>query len=181
MGLTIDQMNLGPLARQGAHALLAEFGPDVIRFTRGYADLRGQARAMAGNVARNKEWIKQTYTRTDRPSYAVACALQEEVYRRVDVQDRAEIERYLYQAMQTIPNADAISFHCRVDAQGQPASDAFDMIPVEDDQGIVTTDGYRVLAMIRRLPGLDAFLRREGGLRIWHAQFMAKTPISKEV
>lgn len=181
MGLTIDQMNLGPLARQGAHALLAEFGPDVIRFTRGYADLKGQARAMAGNVARNKEWIKQTYTRTDRPSYVIACALQEEVYRRAEVKDRAEIEQYLYAALQSIPNAEAISFHCLVDVQGQPASEAFDLLPIEDAHGMPTAEGYRVIASIRRLPGLDAFLHREGGLRIWHAQFMAKTPISKEV
>ena len=166
-------LGLGPLAAQALLVLTSEFGPDVIRVTRGYSDLRGQARAMAGNVVRNKEWIKQTYTRQDRPSYAVACRLQEAVYLHAEVQDRGDIEQYLYEALLAIPNGHDISFHTMT-LHGQPAAEAFDMHPLEDSQGIVTPLGARVVARIIRLPDLDAFLRREGGLRIWHLQFLRK-------
>ena len=68
----IDGLGLGPMAALGAQLLVGEFGYEIIRFTRGYSDLQGQARAMASNVARNKEWIKETYNRPSRPSYLVA-------------------------------------------------------------------------------------------------------------
>lgn len=179
--MTIEALGLGPLATVAARTLLEAFGPEVIQFTRGYADLRGQARAMAGNVVRNKEWIKQTYTRKDRPSYAVACRLQEAVYLHADLSDRGAIEQVLFDALLKIPNAEQISFHCLRDAQGQPAAEAFDLRPIEDSQGMPTADGYRVIATIRRLPGLDAFLPREGGLRIWHAQFRQQPTGAVEV
>lgn len=173
MSLTIEQMGLGPLAQAAARELLATFGHDVIRFTRGYSDLRGQARAMAGNVARNIDWIKQTYTRTDRPSYAVACRLQDAVYLHANSHDPREIERVLYEALCAIPNGHEISFHT-ITHDGHPAAAAFDLQPLEDAQGVATAEGERVLAYIRQREDawkVDAFLTREGGLRIWHVQF----------
>lgn len=170
MTMQIDAMGLGPDAKAAALALLAEFGPDVIQFTRGYSDLRGQARAMAGNVARNKEWIKQTYTRKERPSYAVACLLQEAVYRHAEVDDRGDIERYLYDALCAMPNGHEISFHT-ITRNGLPAAEAFDIKPLEDASGMATTIGIQVKKRIRSLKSLDAFLTREGGLSIWHVQF----------
>lgn len=178
--LTIDTMGLGPLAKAAALDLLTEFGADAIRFTRGYSDLKGQARAMAGNVVRNKEWIKQTYNRKDRPSYAVACQLQEIVYRNVGIQDRGKIEQYLYDALLSIPNADKISFHCMTE-KGEPAAEAFDLAHLEFDDGTLTPLGFKVVERIRHLHHLDAFLRREGGLRVWHLQFLKKAIPTVEV
>lgn len=175
--MTIDQLQLGIHAKAAALTLRREFG-DLIAFRRGYRDLDGQAWDMSGNVVRNKEWIKQTYTRTDRPSYVVACALQEVVYRNAGLNDRMEIYEYLRTALKAIPNAEAISFHITTFG-GRPASSAFDLTPLEDDRGDLTADGAAVVARIKTLPNLDAFLRREGGLRIWHLQFM--TPFSASV
>ena len=172
--MTIEEMRLGQDAHAAATALLQEFGPDVIQFTRGYSDLKGQARAMAGNVYRNREWIKQTYTRKDRPSYAVACRLQEAVYLHAELRDRGDIERYLYDALCAIPNGHEISFHT-ITRNGLPAAEAFDLIPLEDSDGALTVLGQKVKAKILRLRNLDAFLTREGGLRIWHVQFMRAT------
>ena len=173
--MTLNDLGLGPLAQVAAAQLLAEFGSDVIRFTRGWSDLRGQARAMAGNVIRNKEWIRQTYTREDRPSYAIARQLQDEVYKRAECNAPSAVAAYLYEALRRIPNADKISFHTITGPDGQPAAEAFDLVPLEDGQGIVTAVGQQVCTFIRahRLAWhLDAFLRREGGLRIWHCQFL---------
>lgn len=177
MTLTIDQLGLGPYAKAAALGLLTTFGPEVIRFTRGYSDLRGQARAMAGNVVRNKEWIKQTYNRTDRPSYAVACRLQDAVYLHADLQDRGQIEQVLYEALLAIPNGHEISFHTQT-LNGQPAAEAFDLQPLEDGHGVATADGKRVLAYIQQRKEdwhVDAFLMREGGLRVWHLQFRLRS------
>lgn len=125
---------------------------------------------MAGNVVRNREWIKQTYTRQDRPSYAVACRLQETVYLHAEIRDQGDIEAYLYDALLTIPNGHEISFHT-ITNNGTPAAEAFDMQPLEDARGTLTAIGIQVKDRIHRLPHLDAFLMREGGLRIWHLQF----------
>lgn len=173
MGLSLEHMGLGPLAQTGATMLVNRFGPEVIHFRRGYRDLRGQARDMAPNVRRNKEWIKQTYTRTDRPSYAVACALQEAVYRHIDINDVRAIEEYLYQVLVSRADGGEISFHT-IRKNGVPAAEAFDLDPLEEG-GELTRVGRDVVAAIRRLPGLDAFKRREGGLVIWHAQFKAQS------
>lgn len=177
--LTIEHMGLGPMAKRAALELLDEFGPEVIQFTRGYSDLRGQARAMAGNVYRNKEWIKQTYTRKDRPSYAVACRLQEAVYLNADVNDRDGIEHYLYKALLAIENGHEISFHT-ITNDGAPAAEAFDMVPLELPDGTVTAIGFKVKERIWRLSDLDAFLTREGGLRIWHVQFRQQQRVTTE-
>lgn len=170
--MQLEDLGLGPLARAAALELLTEFGPDVIMFSRGYSDLRAQARAMAGNVLRNKEWIKQTYTRKERPSYAIACLLQDVVYRNSEINDRMAITDYLHAALLAIPNGHEISFHCRTTVDGEPAAEAFDLVPLEDDLGIATAMGFKVKDKIRRgLPDLDTFLTREGGLPIWHVQF----------
>lgn len=177
MALTIDQLGLGPYAKAAALDLLTTFGPEVIRFTSGYRDLRSQARALAGNVVRNNDWIKQTYTRTDRPSYAVACRLHDAVYLHADLQDRGQIEQVLYEALLMIPNGHEISFHTRT-LNGQPAAEAFDMQPLEDGRGVATEEGARVLAYIQQRKeawSVDAFLTREGGLRIWHLQFRLRS------
>lgn len=176
--MTIDQLGLGPYAKDAALTLRREFG-EVIHFRRGYRDLDGQAWDMSGNVVRNKEWIRQTYTRKDRPSYAVACALQEVVYQNAGLKDRMEVYAYLREALQTIPNAEAISFHIKT-FMGRPAAEAFDMDPLEHPDGRLTDVGQAVNARIRTLPALDAFLKREGGLRVWHLQFMPKT-VTKEI
>ncbi|MDO8357330.1 MAG: hypothetical protein Q7U76_13145 [Nitrospirota bacterium] len=174
MTLEIADMGLGPLAEHGAMLLRSELGPEVIKFRRGYRDLKTQAHDMAGNIVRNKEWIKQTYTRQDRPSYAVACRLQDVVYQHSEVTESAEIERYLYEAMLQMPDAHEISFHIKT-RNGKPAAEAFDLTPLEDSRGTLTATGIHVKNRILKLPYLDAFLLREGGLRIWHLQFLLKS------
>lgn len=168
--MKISDMQLGPMAKLGAETLLDEFGSDVIKFLRGYRDLRMQASDMAGNIRRNKEWLIQTYTRRDRPSSMIARKLQEVVYKNIEIDDREQITDYLHTALLAIPNAYELSFHCNT-LLGQPASEAFDIGHLEDSTGIVTPVGFKVITRIRLLLNLETFLRREGGLRIWHLQF----------
>lgn len=177
MSMTIDQMQLGPLAKAAARDLLTTFGPEIIRFTSGYRDLHSQARAMAGNVVRNKEWIKQTYTRTERPSHAVACQLQDAVYLHADLHDRNQVEQVLHDALVAMPNGHEISFHTQT-LNGLPAAEAFDFHPLEDANGKPTEEGKRVITYIqsrRKAWQVDAFLTEEGGLHIWHLQFRMKS------
>ena len=63
----IASLKLSSKARKAAEALL-EKHPEV-EFTSGLRDLKGQADAMASNVVKNRNWIKQTYA-TSRASKA---------------------------------------------------------------------------------------------------------------
>lgn len=178
MAYTIDQLQLGPLAHRAAQDLITQFGPSTIWFTRGYSNLTGQALAMAGNVARNKEWIKQTYTHRDRPSFAVACALQEAVYRHIEVESKGKIAEYLLACLESLPNGGDISFHTKL-LDGKPAAEAFDLLPLEDRNGVRSPIGDQVVQFIdehKEKWQLDQFLQREGGLRVWHCQFLAREP-----
>lgn len=166
-------MGLGPLASLGARLLVNEFGYEVIEFTRGYSTLRGQARAMAKNVSLNRRWIEQTYTNPSRPSYAIAVALQKAVDTNPEVASREALERLIYEEMMKLPNASELSFHTKVDAQGNPAAEAFDLVPVPYRLG------DQVKSFIYTLPNLDKFLVKEGGLNIWHVQFKEHKPIGE--
>jgi hypothetical protein len=55
----ISSLDLSPKAKKAAEALLKEY-PDIM-FTSGRRDLADQARAMAGNVVKKRDWIKKTY------------------------------------------------------------------------------------------------------------------------
>jgi hypothetical protein len=58
----IEALHLGPTAKQAAYAL-KQAHPTIV-FTSGRRDKADQARAMAGNVVANKQWIQQTYLDT---------------------------------------------------------------------------------------------------------------------
>jgi hypothetical protein len=66
----IVALQLGQVAKRAAGMLKAA-SPSLV-FTSGRRDKAGQARAMASNVVRNRQWIVETYRDT-----AAACACQE--------------------------------------------------------------------------------------------------------
>src|SRR5580658_3697650 len=55
----IEALNLAPTAKSAAYEL-KRLHPQVV-FTSGRRSVEDQARAMAGNVAKNRKWIEQTY------------------------------------------------------------------------------------------------------------------------
>ena len=168
--MTIDDLQLAPHVRANAEALEREFG-GVIVWRSGYREIREQAAAMAGNVIQNRQWIKQTYTRIGRPSYGIAQQLQAWVDTHPEIQDRRLLTSGLQAQLLIIPHGRLISRHSW-QIEGQPASLAFDLEPIEEG-GKITAMGQEVWERILLLPYLDPPpLRREGGLSRWHVQFV---------
>jgi hypothetical protein len=142
----ISRLRLQPDVEQKARQLKAR-APGV-RFTSGRRDLAGQARAMAGNVVRNRQWIAQTY----RASDAIR-QLQNWVNTHPQANTAAEIAQGLLSVMNSMSDSQrsGISRHL--------SGRAFDIQP-----GSCPVSAVQALQPQR-------FLTREGGLVIWHVQF----------
>jgi hypothetical protein len=147
----IEALKLNNTARQAAYALKAKH-PGII-FTSGRRDKSDQARAMAGNVVKNRKWIVQTYKPTP-----VSAACQDWVDQNPDATSQADVASGLESVLDGFSDQELrqLSLHL--------SGDAFDVQPV-------TQNADQIKADIRALPGLDKFLDKEGGLLRWHAQF----------
>ena len=147
----IEALDLAPVAKAAAYAL-KRLHPDVV-FTSGRRDKVAQARAMASNVVRNRQWIVQTYL----PS-PVCAACQQWVDRHPEAVTQEAIQQGLISAFDSVGETELgrISKHL--------SGEAFDVQPV-------AVNAEAIKASIRALEGLTKFLEREGGLERWHAQF----------
>jgi len=147
----IEALRLAPLARAAAYAL-KRLHPGVV-FTSGRRDKVAQARAMAANVLRNRQWIAQTYL----PS-PVSAASQKWVDQHPEAVTQDAIQQGLLSVFDSLPEAELgrISKHL--------SGEAFDVQPV-------AANAEAIKASIRALQGLTKFLDRGGGLERWHAQF----------
>jgi len=149
---TIESLKLSPAANKAAELLKKQY-PDIV-FTSGRRDLDGQARAMAGNVVKNRNWIKDTYRENDASK-----ACQKWVDDHPEAKTQKEIAAGLAETFEQLgPKAGQISRHL--------TGDAFDIQPIKDKE-----KADEVKAAIKKLPGLKQFLDKEGGLEIWHAGF----------
>ncbi len=147
----IEALQLAPKARRAAYAL--KQAHPSIRFTSGRRSTRDQARAMAGNVVKNRKWIEATYRAS-----AVRTKCQEWVDTHRDKKTKAEIAKGLLAVLDTF-GAVALGRFSR-----HLSGNAFDVQPVEKG-------AKAIKETIRALPGLDKFLEKEGGLVRWHVQF----------
>lgn len=160
MGLSIAQMKLSRIAREGAERLQAEC-PWVV-FTSGRRDLDEQAHAMAVNVSLNRNWIRETYLHAD--------SLHQWVMAHPEADTAKALHEGLYQHLLSLPDSAVfkISYHL--------TGDAFDVRPMVHE-GKSTLYGEKILDVMRSLPGLDKVLLKEGGLVRWHAQFIPSVEI----
>lgn len=146
--MTIEEMNLAPIAKNAATILLAKH-PNI-QFTSGKRSTFQQAHAMAGNVILNRKWIGQTYL--------AGAKLQ----RWVDTHPLARtvdaITAGLEEVMNAMPEDELMKISRHLTGR------AFDVRPVNQNAAAIKAD-------IRALPGLHKFLDKEGGLVRWHAQF----------
>jgi hypothetical protein len=149
-GLTIDDLDLEAYVADAARRLQAAH-PEVV-FTSGRRDKRKQADAMAGNVVKNRTWIKETYAASPQRD-----ALQRWVNDHPEATTKAAIATGLLSVMDgwTTVQLGAFSRHL--------TGEAFDVNPV--------TGGDDIKATIRKLPNIGYFTDKEGGLVIWHASF----------
>jgi hypothetical protein len=147
----IEALQLAPKARAAAYAL--KRAHPSIAFTSGRRSTQDQARAMAGNVVRNRTWIEQTYV----PS-VVRSQCQEWVDTHRDKKTKTEIAKGLRAVLDTFGDAALGRFSRHL------SGNAFDVQPVEEG-------AEAIKETIRALPGLGKFLEKEGGLVRWHVQF----------
>lgn len=147
----IEALDLAPTARKAAYAL-KKAHPSV-KFTSGRRSKADQARAMAGNVVKNRKWIEQTYK--DSP---LRKKCQDWVNDNTDKKTQAEIAQGLLSVLDAATDEELGNFSKHLSGM------AFDVQPVDKDAEAIKTT-------IRGLSGLDKFLDTEGGLVRWHAQF----------
>jgi hypothetical protein len=148
--LSVDDLDLVDCARKAAETLVSRHTNIV--FTSGRRTVKQQANAMAGNVARKRKWMEQTYMQS-----AERTALQTWVDNHPEATARAEISAGLEAIMNNWTDAQKgnLSRHF--------CGKAFDIQPVANGDEIKKTIGA--------LPNLRKFLDSEGGLTIWHADF----------
>jgi hypothetical protein len=146
--MTIEEMDLAPIAKTAATILLAKH-PNI-EFTSGRRTKFQQAHAMANNVVKNRKWIGQTYL--------AGAKLQHWVDTHPQAKTVDAIAAGLAQVIQEMPEEECnkISRHL--------TGRAFDVRPA-------TAKAAKIKADIKALPGLHKFLDKEGGLIRWHAQF----------
>src|SRR5258708_6001953 len=147
----IEVLNLQETARKAAY-LLKKAHPSVI-FTSGRRDKAAQARAMASNVVIRRDWIACTYVPSEARDQC-----QNWVDNHAHAKTLTDLEAGLTGVLDSLTDAllARLSKHL--------AGDAFDVQPV-------VRDADAIKQTIRSLPGLSAFLEREGGLVRWPAQF----------
>jgi hypothetical protein len=146
--MTIDEMNLAPIAKNAATILLGKH-PNI-QFTSGRRSPFQQAHAMAGNVILNRKWIGQTYL--------AGAKLQRWVDQHPLAKTIDAITAGLEEVMNGMPEEELVKISRHLTGR------AFDVKPVNQN-------GAAIKADIRALPGLHKFLDKEGGLVRWHAQF----------
>ena len=156
LGPSIDDLDLVDYAKTSAKTLLAAHSTVV--FTSGRRTVVTQANAMAGNVARNRQWIKQTYKAT-----AESRSLQAWVDDHPDAKTAPAISSGLQGIMKNWTDVQKKNLSRHFSGQ------AFDVHPVAG------AAGEKIKATIRSLPNLRTFLDHEGGLIIWHADFEKTT------
>jgi hypothetical protein len=148
--MTIEELNLAPIAKAAATALKAKH-PQV-EFTSGRRDIRQQAHAMAGNIValHDRKWIGKTYLAAAK---CQACVDQNPGAVTVDA-----LTDLLEETMRAMPEDELMKISRHLTGR------AFDVRPV-------TANAEAIKATISSLPGLHKFLDKEGGHVRWHAQF----------
>ena len=125
----------------------------AVAFTSGRRSKADQARAMAGNVVLNRQWIEQTYA-----AGTLRTKCQKWVDENPTKTTQDEVAEGLLSVLDAATDAELGSFSRHLSGL------AFDVQPV-------TEDADAIKKSIRALAGLDKFLEMEGGLVRWHAQF----------
>ena len=150
---SIEALDLAPIAKTAAYQLKG-LHPGVV-FTSGRRDKTGQARAMASNVVKNRQWIGQTYKVSE-----ARAACQKWVDDHPAATEQAQIQEGLLSVFNDLSDDQLgrLSKHL--------SGNAFDVQPVDRK-----AEAEAIKVSIRGLDGLDLFLDREGGLERWHAEF----------
>ena len=148
--MTIDEMQLDPVAKQAA-TILKNKWPKLV-FTSGRRTVQQQAHAMAANIVGldDRDWIGKTYL--------AGSSLQAWVSHHPEAITVEAIASGLEQTMNAMSQEDLLKISRHLTGK------AFDIKPVVLNSKAIKAD-------ILKLPGLHKFLDHEGGHVRWHAQF----------
>jgi hypothetical protein len=148
--MTIDEMQLEPIARQAAIILKNKW--PHLEFTSGRRTVWQQAHAMAANIValHDCQWIGNTYL--------AGAKLQAWVNHHPEAVTVEALTNGLEQTMNAMPDSELLKISRHLTGR------AFDVRPVVLNSKLIKAD-------IRALPGLHKFLDHEGGHVRWHAQF----------
>jgi len=147
----VKALNLVDYAAAAAQMLLDKY-PNI-QFNSGRRDSVAQARAMAPNIAQNRQWVAQTYMANPQSQALQAW---------VDAHPAAgvaEIQAGLLSIMNGWTDAQKGTLSRHFSGQ------AFDIQPVPGP------NGDAIKAFIQTLPGKRKFFDKEGGKVIWHVDF----------
>lgn len=144
----VEVLNLSDQTAAIAASLLTEF-PHVT-FTSGRRSVSAQARAMATNVAQNRQWIVQTYRASN-----LRTALQAWVDANPTKITIADIQAGLMSVFENASAEDVSNFSKHL------GGDAFDVTPYTGGDSVQVKEYLRARGM---------FLDEEGGLVRWHFQ-----------
>lgn len=147
----IDALDLSDTAKKAAYAL--KKAHPTVTFTSGKRTKQDQARAMAGNVVKNRDWIEQTYAKS-----GVRDACQKWLDDNPNKTTKDEIELGLVAVLNKYTDEQLGVFSKHI------SGNAFDVQPV-------TESADAIKKTLGSLPGLGKFLEKEGGLVRWHCQF----------
>ena len=148
--MTIDELQLEPIADHGARLLLQKH-PNL-EFTSGRRTIAQQAHAMAANIVslHDRQFIGRTYL--------AGANLQQWVDAHPDAISVDAITAGLLEVMNAMAEVDVLKISRHLTGR------AFDVRPVMQNAEAIKAD-------IRALPGLNKFLEKEAGHVRWHAQF----------
>lgn len=149
----IEMLDLAPVAKAAAYEL-KRLHPTVV-FTSGRRDKGAQARAMASNIVRNRQWVVQTYSNTEARA---ACQQW------VDDHPEAATQNAIQAGLESV--FDSLTDEQLGKLSKHLSGEAFDVQPVDDE-----AKARAIKSSIEGLKGLGKFLDKEGGLVRWHAQF----------
>jgi len=147
--VSIEFSDLSPRTATAAHFLLTRC--PWVQFTSGYRPWAQQAHAMAVNVAATRDWLGLVYHREPQ--------LQAWVDAHPEVRDVDSLSAGLLGVLAALPDDLRNRF-------AHPARRAFDLAVPSLERKALTTN------VINSLPFLQLFLTHEGGLEIWHCQFV---------
>ena len=154
--LDVGDLDLSGAAKTGAESLKTQFG-QIIVFTSGRRTVASQSKAMARNIVStaNRKWIENEYA---------ASPERKELQDWVDQNPRATSVAQIQAGLSAIMDIWGDSQRGRISRHF--AGLAFDMVPVRGEK---EEDAVKA---IKALPSFKKFLDGEGGVDVWHVEFV---------
>ncbi|MFO0733757.1 MAG: hypothetical protein U0361_22920 [Nitrospiraceae bacterium] len=150
--MTIEELHLHPVMEQACRQF--EWAFANVQWLSGRRDREGQARAMAGHVLRDRQWISKTYLH--------AAHLQTAVDFHPEAQTLEQLSTLLHHTMLGMSDEELAKVSDHIGGM------AVDLVPMIFGDGDPTPTGKAALKWMHDYPYTKRVLTREGGRIVWH-------------